>query len=1016
MLSINDAIAKDAGLYSCSARNVAGCVSASAMVHVEESEDQYIYNTHARNPYVRSKQKPHLDLYDIGDELGRGTQGITYHAVERPSGNNFAAKVMHGKSDVRPFMNNELEIMNHLNHRKLIRLHDAYDNDNRLTLILELAAGGELVKDNLLKKDYYSEREVAKYVRQMLIGLEHMHEYGIGHMGLTIKDLLIGHVGSDDLKICDFGLARRIHLSNLATLDYGMPEYVSPEVVNRDGVGFPHDMWSVGIITYVLLSGSSPFRGSNDRETLTRIQEGRWEFRETIWTYMSVEAKDFISKLLVYTASGRMDVKTALRHPWFNLLERRRDDEYQITTDRLRNYHHLYRDWFSNASCRNYYRRRPLAGAFTHPSRMVYPPGECYTPEATPEPTAREPRKRIPWEDKLMKFHHPDYEIGVITNESHYQYGPDTYLLQLRDTNFPVRLREYMKVAHRRSPAYAMNEYGVDYSLPIIRERRRFTDVMDEEIDDERKARIKRYGVNDSYTIRRLRTELGTRLDSYNEAEAMIETKREGYPPFFREKLQQLAITDNEPAQLQCFAVGDPTPSVQWFKNDMVLQETKRIKITTDEDGRSIVKFEPATHYDVGIYKAVARNKVGQTVSRARVVHAALPDAPDSPEIAKCSDTEVLLRWKQPRDDGHSSVLCYSLQYKKASADHWTDVADNIDHEFYLVRDLVERTNYQFRLASRNRIGWSEMGIPKPATTEASGAPKIQITKAMKHLQQLTESGQKVSIEADKHDVDYGLERYAFDWKAESNLPDKYSFISEIARGKYSIVIKGVEKATDKVVVAKVFDLNVATDEAVQREFETFRTLRHERIAALLAAFKPPGLPVSILIQEKLQGADILTYLSSRHEYTEQHVCMIIAQTLDALQYLHWRGYCHLNLQPDNIVMASVRSVQIKLVDFGAAQKVAKIGTEVQLTADLWLDVTAPEIIHGEPAYPQTDIWSVGVLAYLLLSGTSPFRGATNDETKQNISFARYRFENLYKEITQEATRFIMFLFKRAPK
>lgn len=985
------------------------------MIHVEENEDQYIYKTQLRNPYVRSKPKHHDDLYDIGDELGRGTQGITYHAVERASGNNYAAKIMHGKSEVRPFMNNELEIMNHLNHKKLIRLHDAFDHENHLTLILELAAGGELVKDNLLKRDHYSERLIAMYVRQLLLGLEHMHDYGIGHMGLTLKDLLIGHVGSDDLKICDFGLARRIHLSNLGTLDYGMPEYVSPEVVNRDGVGYPHDMWAVGIITYVLLSGSSPFRGNNDRETLTRIQEGRWEFRESVWQHISADARDFISRLLVYLPSGRMDVKTALRHKWFQILERRYEDEYQITTDRLRNYHNLYRDWYSNASCRNYYRRRPVSGAFTHPSRMVYPPGDFYTPEPTPEP-AREPRKRIPWEDKLNKFHHPDYEIGAISNESHYQYGPDTYLLQLRDTDFPVRLREYMKVAHRRSPAFALNEYGVDYSLPIIRERRRFTDIMDEEIDDERKARINRYGSNDSFTIRRLRTELGTRLDSYNEAEAMIESNREGYPPFFREKPQTLSITDSECAQLQCFAVGDPTPSVQWFKNDMVLQETKRIKITTDEDGRSIVIFQPASHYDVGIYKAVARNKVGQTVARARVVLAALPDAPDSPEIAKASDTEVLLRWKQPRDDGHSAVLCYKLQYKKANSDNWTDVADNIDHEFYLLRGLEEKTNYQFRLASRNRIGWSGMGIPKTGSTDGAGAQKIQITKAMQHLQHITESGQKVNGDVEIHDVDYSLERYAFDWKVDSHLQEKYSFISEIARGKYSIVVKGVEKITDKVVVAKVFDLNAATEEAVQREFETFRTLRHERIPALLAAFKLPSLPVGILVQEKLQGADVLTYLSSRHEYNEQHVCAIITQILDALQYMHWRGYCHLDIQPDNIVMASVRSVQIKLADFGAAQKVSKIGTEVRVPNNVWLDTAAPEIVNNEPAYPQTDIWSVGAIAYILLSGTSPFRGQTHDETKQNISFVRYRFENLYKEITQEATRFIMFIFKRAPK
>lgn len=537
---------------------------------------------------------------------------------------------------------------------------------------------------------------------------------------------------------------------------------------------------------------------------------------------------------------------------------------------------------------------------------------------------------------------------------------------------------------------------------------------MDEEIDDERKLRISQYGVNDSYTIRRLRTELGTRLDSYNEAEAMIEHQRDGYPPFFREKPQTLAITDGEPAQLQCFAVGDPTPTVQWFKNDMVLTENSRIKITKDEDGRSIVRFGPATRYEVGIYKAVARNKVGQTLARARVVHAELPNAPDSPEPSKVSDTEVLLRWKQPRDDGHSSVLCYALQFKKAHDDRWTDVADNIDHEFYLVRGLDEKTSYQFRLASRNRIGWSEMGIPKPVTTVEGGAPKIQITKAMAHLQQITDSGAEIMHDEHEHHIDYHLEKVAVDWSRDGKLQDKYSFISEIARGKFSIVVKAVEKATDRVVVAKVFDLNESTECEIQREFETFRTLRQERIPGLLAAYKPPTMPVAILVQEKLQGADILTYLSSRHEYNEQHVCSIIGQTLDALHYLHWRGYCHLDLQPDNIVMASVRSVQIKLVDFGAAQKVSKIGTRVERRG--WLDSAAPELMNDEPAFPQTDIWAVGVLAYLLLSGTSPFRGADDNETRQNISFVRYRFDNLYREITPEATRFIMYIFKRAPK
>lgn len=188
VLLITDAMKKDEGLYSISARNVAGSISASAMVHIEESEEDYIFNSNHRTPYVRSRQKPlYTDIYDIGDELGRGTQGITYHAVERATGRNFASKIMHGRYDLRPFMFNELDIMNSLNHRKLIRLHDAYDSPKSLILIEELAAGGELVRDHLLRRDFYTERIVATFIYQVLQGLEHMHSRSIGHMGLNVS-------------------------------------------------------------------------------------------------------------------------------------------------------------------------------------------------------------------------------------------------------------------------------------------------------------------------------------------------------------------------------------------------------------------------------------------------------------------------------------------------------------------------------------------------------------------------------------------------------------------------------------------------------------------------------------------------------------------------------------------------------------------------------------------------------------------------------------------------------------
>lgn len=117
---------------------MAGSVSCSVMLHVEENEHEYGYRTYRKKMDVKPRDKLFSDLYDLGDELGRGTQGVTYHAVERSTGRNYASKIMHGRGDLKPFMYNEMEAMNNLHHRKLLRLHDAFDTNDSVTLVMEL--------------------------------------------------------------------------------------------------------------------------------------------------------------------------------------------------------------------------------------------------------------------------------------------------------------------------------------------------------------------------------------------------------------------------------------------------------------------------------------------------------------------------------------------------------------------------------------------------------------------------------------------------------------------------------------------------------------------------------------------------------------------------------------------------------------------------------------------------------------------------------------------------------------
>ena len=451
-LFFEDYITKDEGLYSVTASNICGSISYSVMVRILEDEQEFDWMTYRRTKQIIPRTKGFDKFYHTCEEIGRGTQGITYfvqqivpieaeqsghHTIEeaeskywwlhrsvkqsgaptqdnsmipyRFTGGNFAAKMMHGKQ-FKSWMMNEFEMMNVLHHPRLVRLVEVYDSRDQMTLISELATGGELL-DVITSEKYITEIEIARIVFQILEGIEYMHSKSIGHLSLTPCDILFTRPGGAEVKICDFSLAKRI--VGVVKMEYGQPEYVAPEIVNGEGATFASDMWSIGIITYLMLSGVSPFRGQNDRETLQRIQMGDIDFDFELWQNISREAKHFVANLLVYKPEERMSVRQALAHPWLQILKQpgiEISEQYQISTERLRNYYVGLKEWITNASCDFLYRRRPLYGAFTHPSCMVYPPGEpAPEPEPEPEPEAeREPYRR------------PSYTVEEFENPSKY--------------------------------------------------------------------------------------------------------------------------------------------------------------------------------------------------------------------------------------------------------------------------------------------------------------------------------------------------------------------------------------------------------------------------------------------------------------------------------------------------------------------------------------------------------------------------------------------------------------------
>ncbi|KAK3510242.1 hypothetical protein QTP70_031063, partial [Hemibagrus guttatus] len=230
----------------------------------------------------------------------RGRFGQVHKCAEHSSGLTLAAKFIKVKGmKEREEVKNEIGMMNQLNHVNLIQLYDAFESRTNLTLIMEYVEGGELFERIVNEQHQLTELDAIVFMRQICEGVQYLHQQYILHLDLKPENILCVSSTSNQIKIIDFGLARKYRPREKLKVNFGTPEFLAPEVVNYDFVSFPTDMWSVGVITYMLLSGLSPFLGDNDTETMNNILHANWDFDAEAFENVSEEAKDFISKLLI---------------------------------------------------------------------------------------------------------------------------------------------------------------------------------------------------------------------------------------------------------------------------------------------------------------------------------------------------------------------------------------------------------------------------------------------------------------------------------------------------------------------------------------------------------------------------------------------------------------------------------------------------------------------------------------------------------------------------------------------
>ncbi|XP_064363179.1 myosin light chain kinase family member 4 [Dromaius novaehollandiae] len=251
--------------------------------------------------------------------LGGGRFGQVHKCEEKATGLKLAAKIIKAKGDKqKDEVKNEISVMNQLNHVNLIQLYDAFESKNDIVLVMEYVEGGELF-DRIIDENYnLTEMDTILFIKQICEGIQYMHQMYILHLDLKPENILCVNRAANQIKIIDFGLARRYKPREKLRVNFGTPEFLAPEVVNYEFVSFPTDMWSVGVIAYMLLSGLSPFLGDDDSETLNNILVCSWNFEDEQFRDVSDEAKDFISKLLIKEKCWRISATAALKHPWLS--------------------------------------------------------------------------------------------------------------------------------------------------------------------------------------------------------------------------------------------------------------------------------------------------------------------------------------------------------------------------------------------------------------------------------------------------------------------------------------------------------------------------------------------------------------------------------------------------------------------------------------------------------------------------------------------------------------------------
>ncbi|XP_014603957.1 PREDICTED: death-associated protein kinase 1-like isoform X5 [Polistes canadensis] len=254
--------------------------------------------------------------YELLEEIGKGQFAIVRKCVEIKTGALYAAKIMRKRRVARGVaaadIAREAGLLARLRHPNIVSLHKVIDTGTTVVLLLELISGGEL-----FHWTPSGEVDAAHVVRQVLMALSHLHSHQVAHLDIKPENILLSSPPPmPSIKLIDLGLSHRLVPGSEHRALFGTPEFVAPEIVNYEPLSLGTDLWAVGVLTYILLSGASPFLGEDKQETYANVAACQYQFDNEYFSNVSEIAKDFIRSLLIKDPKERGSAESCLKHPW----------------------------------------------------------------------------------------------------------------------------------------------------------------------------------------------------------------------------------------------------------------------------------------------------------------------------------------------------------------------------------------------------------------------------------------------------------------------------------------------------------------------------------------------------------------------------------------------------------------------------------------------------------------------------------------------------------------------------